>query len=258
MPTDNNVLVFRCLNPECAKLIRVRRPAVSGIYPVVCPHCSTRKLLKLQGEETTVESSQPGEPTPESSERPLAGSPPPLDFSAAAPIAMRDDFLTGQTYRFLCPHCGNQEIGFKSEQVGHKEFACPLCKGRITADVRGKTKVWNPAETGLLVRGRLVMLRKGWFNKKFHLGLGSYTVGRYDESEMSDFSVRNDSGISRRSVRIDVNQTAAGFTFKMTVVRATNPVLHNNSELSVGESVYLNFGDSIMMGRTRFRFERDE
>ena len=82
-------------------------------------------------------------------------------------------------------------------------------------------------------------------------------MGRYDENEMPDIAVKNDSTVSRRSVRIDVTHESNGFIFKLTVLNATNPVLHNSNPLAKGEAVSLNFGDTIVLGKTKFRFEKD-
>ena len=71
-------------------------------------------------------------------------------------------------------------------------------------------------------------------------------------------AIKNDSTVSRRSVKIEVNYTSSGNTFKLTVLKSTNPVLLNGNALAKGEAVSLNFGDIITMGKTRFRFDRDE
>ena len=55
-----------------------------------------------------------------------------------------------------------------------------------------------------------------------------------------------------------MNYTSSGNTFKLTVLKSTNPVLLNGNALAKGEAVSLNFGDIITMGKTRFRFDRDE
>ncbi len=109
-----------------------------------------------------------------------------------------------------------------------------------------------------MFKGKLTLLRKGWVNKNYHLNEGKNVIGRHDESEMSDISIKNDSAMSRRSVEIEVRRTDKGYLFKLTVLKATNPVLHNNSPLMAGESVSLNFGDSIVIGKTKFRFDKDD
>lgn len=247
---DQSILAFKCLNPECGKLIKLRRPAKSGIYPVTCPYCKVQKKLNIKGLDAFQETSD--ESGAATSEGPV------LDNSSKSAITLSDDFLVGETYQFKCPHCGKQEIGLTSNKAGIKEFSCPLCKGKIIANVRLKTQVLEfEDETRQLIKGKLILLRKGWLNKDFPLGIGKHVIGRYDESEISDISIKNDNAMSRRSIRIDVDPTEKGFVFKLTVLKATNPVLHNNTPLVNGESILLNFGDTIILGKTKFRFDKD-
>ena len=87
------------------------------------------------------------------------------------------------------------------------------------------------------------------------LSEGRNTIGRYDEDVNSDIAIKNDPSMSRRSVEIYVLHSMKGYEFKLTVLKATNPVLHNGHPIADGESVSLNFGDSIVMGKTKFRFD---
>lgn len=248
--SDNTILVFKCLNRDCGKPIRLRRPVKSGVYPVTCPHCKIKKNLSIKGLDSFTEDA--GEK--DNGDSASANLP---DNSSKDVITLPDDFIVGEVYKFMCPHCGKQELGINSQKAGHKEFQCPCCKGRIAANVREKTHVVGSDETNPFIKGKLVLLRRGWLNKDYHLDAGSHTIGRYDESEMSDIAIKNDSSISRRSIKIDVNQTTKGFTFKLTVLKATNPVYHNDSKLSIGEAISLNFGDTIVLGKTKFRFDKD-
>lgn len=247
---DNSLLVFKCLNPECEKLVKLPRPPKSGIYLVTCPYCGIQKKLNLKGLDAF---------PPENDPARAENNPGEINDNSGKPVInLKDDFICGELYKFLCPHCGKQELGVNSHKPGHKEFACPRCNGKIGAEVRDKTKVVIIDDlTEPMTKGKLILLRKGWLNKDYPLGIGSHTVGRHDPSMMSDISVKNDSSMSRRSIKIDVNQSSKGFTFKLTVLKATNPVLHNNVALQGGETVSLNFGDSIVLGKTRFRFDKD-
>lgn len=244
---DSSISMFKCLNPECGQLIKLRRPAKSGVYPVTCPHCQTKKNLKIKGLDA-FEGGNPGSPSPNA--RP--------DNSERPTLALPREFIVGEECRFVCPHCGKQEIGFKTEKALKKELACPYCKGKIAVSVRAKTDILETdVQGGSFIKGKLVLLRRGWLNKNYPLSAGSHTIGRYDEAEMSDIAIKNDRGMSRRSVKIDVVQSPKGYMFKLTVLKATNPVVHNGVPLSIGESVLLNFGDSIVLGETKFRFDKD-
>ena len=245
---DNTILAFNCLNPNCKKPIKLRRPQKTGIYGVKCPHCGYQAKIKLPGEDKIHIENQ--------SQRPTILVP---DNSSKARITVEDGFIVGYEYKFGCPHCKKQEIAFNSQKAGHKEFACPLCHGQLAVDVRDKTKVLDlDSETIQFLKGKLVLVRRGWINKDYPLLAGKTIVGRDDETAPSDISIKGDSSMSRRSIEILVQQSEKGYTFKLTVLNVTNPVLHNNKPLMKGESVSLNFGDTILLGKTKFRFEKDK
>lgn len=106
-------------------------------------------------------------------------------------------------------------------------------------------------------RGKLVQLR-GIFLKNIthNLKLGENTVGRYDEEIPSQIMVKGDNTISRRSVSIHVRLQGENFVYSLRVLKSTNPVVVQGREITNGEEVYLNFGDIIQLGRTKFRFEK--
>lgn len=109
----------------------------------------------------------------------------------------------------------------------------------------------------LLSSGQLTLLRRGWFNKTFSLPVGKHSIGRKDAELPSEISVGDDPSMSRQSAEIEVIPSGNGFFYTFTVLHAVNPVLHNGNELVEGECVSLNFGDTIQMGRTKFRFDKD-
>lgn len=263
---DPNIVYFQCLNPECAKPIRMRRPLKSGIYTLTCPYCGFSKKFNLKGMDA-YEGTNQGQPqqqqTPQQGPQPQTEQQPPQqpkvpDFSKAEPISLEEDFFINEACKFTCRHCNKQEMGFNTPNPGKREFECPYCHGRTILLVRDKTKsILTPAGKPM-ANGRLVLLKKGWFNTKYTLSPGSYTIGRFDNVVNSDIAVKNDPTMSRRSVKIEVIPSEKGNTFKLTVLKSTNPVLHNDEELPQGDSVSLAFGDTIVLGKTRFRFEKDE
>ena len=250
---ENSILAFKCLNPECGQQIKLSRPAKSGVYSVTCPHCHTKKQLRLKGMDAVSNTSESKSASCAAQKQ----QPQTPDYSEAATKEIAEDFIVNESYSFKCPHCSKQEIGFKTDKPGHRTINCPYCKGKIGLDVRPQTAVITISEQLQLYRGKLILLRKGWLNKDFHLSEGKNIVGRYDESANCDIAIKNDTSMSRRSVEIEVVRTEKGFTFKLTVLKATNPVLHNGNPLIAGESVSLNFGDSIVLGKTKFRFDKD-
>lgn len=91
--------------------------------------------------------------------------------------------------------------------------------------------------------------------KKFVLKEGTYVLGRKDVNCPSDIEL-NDKEVSRRSVVIEVVHKEDGYFFKLTVKKATNPVLYNNQPLGESESILMNYGDSIQLGRTVINFSK--
>lgn len=256
MATNNSILVFKCLNSDCGQMIKLPRPSKSGVYNVTCPHCKVQKKLKLKGLDAF-----PNAPVQNANiSAPQGNSQATVsNNSANPPIEIDRVFFVGESYKFECPHCHKQELGMNPQKDGHKEFACPLCHGKIALYVRRKTNTIAPDfNSSPMIKGKLVLLRKGWLNKDYHLVEGKQIVGRFDENEVSDIAIKGDSSMSRQSIEIAVIKTSNGYKFKMTVLKAKNPVLLNNKPLTVGESLSLNFGDSITLGRTKFRFDQDK
>ena len=46
--------------------------------------------------------------------------------------------------------------------------------------------------------------------------------------------------------------------FEITVKNASNPVLVNGQEITIGSSTYLNYGDTILVGNTTLTFKRND
>lgn len=217
--TDTEYLTFNCLNPGCGKLIKMKRPGKSGIYAVTCPHCGMKKPLRFKGTEAA--ETPLGAPAAAA----VSGSPHPADTPQPAPQP--------------APH--------PTPAPTSTQVAANLPAPPDTAD----RDCFND------FRGKLTLLRKGWLNKSFPIGIGRHLVGRHDPAAMSDISIRNDSGISRRSVEVKVEFGDHGYSFKLTVLKATNPVLLNDAPLSPGQSATLSFGDIITLGETRLRLDKD-
>lgn len=245
MANDKNIIIFKCPNKECGKRLKVSYPAKSGIYTLTCPYCKHQFRANC-----------PAKPGAQS--QPKDNGVP--DNSAKPPKNM-GEFPPNTREVIVCPHCNKQKIAFSYPTEGEQTFSCPKCKGVIAVEIRGHTYVVTDTVTSSSpfkpVKGRLRLVRKMRPSKKYTLPEGTTIVGRYDEDTQSDLAIKGDSSISRRSVKIEVEREAAGYTFKMTVLKATNPVLHNNAPLHVGDTVYLNFGDTITLGTTVLHFEKD-
>ncbi len=104
-------------------------------------------------------------------------------------------------------------------------------------------------ETGMLVWGGF------WKKKKFVLHEGQNWIGRFDRNKPSDVMV-DDEFVSRRSACIEVAMFRGAYSFKFTVQKTLNPVTVNGRPLQPGQSVYLNYEDYIVMGKTTFFFKK--
>ena len=251
---QKDILIIQCQNAECGKKIKLRRPDKGGIIRIACPYCKKAMAIRLPDPTPKMDNGQ-DTPVNEPPQQPSGQDRP--DNSQATPMSPEGEFKVGQRYEFKCPHCKKQPIGYTPQESGEKAFPCPYCKGRIVVEAKSKTRIMSPDESVCLIRGKLTKLRRGWFNSSYPLKSGTTTVGRTDSSVPSDISLDGDATISRRSIEIDVTTTEAGNRFKLRVLRTTNPVLVNSERLNEGESIQLNFGDIILLGKTRLRFDKD-
>jgi len=188
---------------------------------------------------------------------------------------MRDKAEVGKVYLMECPAC------HKSSMVKAKESkpficTCNYCKTK-TVIVGCQTSSQQPqaaqpqqagnkdkqeslptdkiriyggkAQTsGKLVWGGFLQ------RKSYLLHEGANYIGRNDSEIPSDVTI-DDEYVSRRSILIEVTPAAKGYTYKLTVMKCTNPVLINGKEQQVGNSIYLNYGDTILVGNTTLTFK---
>lgn len=108
------------------------------------------------------------------------------------------------------------------------------------------------------LRERIYLTHITWFglrNQRFQLYEGTTTIGRYDEDDTSDIMIRGDETMSRKSVAIIIEEEEGIFDYKLKVLNATNKVKVNDQRVKEGSVVYLDFGDIIMLGNSKFKFD---
>lgn len=241
---STEIVVFECHNTLCGHVLKLRQPDTGGVYPVKCPFCGAVRKVRFKGKDKDKEKDKEKEKS--------------TDKEISVPSV---SLILGESAKFPCPHCG-QPLKFTPQKEGVQEFSCPRCHGRVRSEARARTRLldYEPQEDfgkkDRTIAGRLILLRRGWLNKNFPLPVGRHTLGRADRSMPSDISIEGDMAMSRRSVVIEVFPTPQGRMFRLTVLNATNPVLHNGTALRQGEAVSLNFGDTLELGHTRFRFDK--
>lgn len=168
--------------------------------------------------------------------------------------------MAKQTIRcsVVCHKCKQQMNVIMPEKPGKYFVICsnPDCKARVSFTWAGEKKANIPSN------GQLTQIKRLSRNKTFRLMEGDNIIGRADKEYPSKISIKDDEYISRQSVNIEVIRTSKemskGYMFKFSVLRASNGVWHNQRLLKVGESIYLNYGDNIVLGKTHFRFEKLE
>ena len=238
---------YKVICPHCNIVEIPIRSETAGKGVIKCPHCKGTSVLKIKVLETSHSSSSSG--TSNSS----GGN----NNASNQPIDLGDEFYINQSYTVTCPHCKEGSLTISQESSGQGIALCPKCQGRVSFTARKPTEMIIKSELIQRFKGKLILLRRGWLNKDYPLKNGRNIVGRYDESKVSDIAIKGDSSMSRQSVEIEVDHHDKGYSFKLTVRNSTNPVLHNNKPLALGDSISLNFGDSIILGKTKFRFDKD-
>ena len=173
----------------------------------------------------------------------------------------------GKEYFIICPVC-NSQTHIKPEEKGVHIEVCAKCKAQLGYNASLSVKSENKEETEERVTeinrvlshkgnagngGRLVWGILGLHSE--NLSVGKNIIGRNDKDTPSDISI-DDAYMSRRSISIDVEKNLSSYTFKLTVLKAANPVVVNSHELHVGNSIYLNYGDTIKLGNTVLTFKK--
>lgn len=284
----NNPLNVKC--PKCGQELRVANPGKPGTFQVKCTHCEQTLTLQLKPQPLHMAMGPANSPAPKpgTTQVPLL-----TDVVSAANgkgYEVRTEVKTDMNYALTCPECG-QHVLFKLSKPGKFGVKCRQCnaffqvategtKQQAAAQQKPAAASQQPqrmaaaqpaapadAEQQPAKKQKTQVNRKGnrypgiltWGNifnrKKFQLHEGSYMIGRKDDGAHSDIELKDDS-VSRRSVLISVTRRENGYFFKLTVKQATNPVLLNNRQIAVGESIYLRYGDALQLGRTVINFNK--
>ena len=166
-------------------------------------------------------------------------------------------------YKWVCPHC-NTIVGFvvvnpeqveeQKEQLNQDASIEEPVGSKEAKEESSKPHTKKIDNENLCNLGELTW--GGFFSRKHYpLRVGSIYIGRKDDGEPSDLQLE-DSYVSRRSALLEVLSSDKGFLFKLTVKHASNPVYVNSSEISVGNSIYLNYGDVLIFGKTKMTFKK--
>ena len=226
------------------------------IIEVVCPYCSSKLMLKKKTEVVSKTITCPG---------PNCGKELHICF---------DVTKDPQTYKIVEETKGMEN---KKKDTVYKKNAnteeFPADSDHKKKTVYGKDKhqtphnIYNDMDDEETVvkhkkrhrlRERIYLTHITWFglrNQKYRIYEGTTTVGRFDEDNPSDISIRGDETMSRRSVAIIIEEEDGVYDYKLKVLNATNKVKVNDKNVKEGMEVYLEFGDIIMLGNSKFKFD---
>lgn len=199
---------------------------------------------------------------------PILGAPVRVDGGA---YVVKNLAFVDKIYTVVCPKC-QKPLLIKAPSAKTFKANCKTCGTSVY--YRGKEQPRQQSasqETKLQERdadkpnptykyGRPeARLEWGGFLSRKHYNIqrsGKHYIGRDDDELRSDISIQ-DEYVSRRSVLIEaIPKGGNECLYKLTVKSASNPVLINGQAKDVGESIYLNYGDTILVGNTTLTFKR--
>jgi len=189
---------------------------------------------------------------------------------------------TGESCCWLCPKCRKVYTETPSEP-GVLRHRCDVCNAITYITVDGKSPAQPPDSTTdeetVIARppqkplspqstqqsqptpqiGDIseAVLRWGstFRHKTEPLRMGCNIVGRNDPKALSDINI-DDNEVSRRSVRIDVDFINGLYSYRLTVMRATNPITVDGAVVQPKQTVDLHYGQTIVMGQTTIKFKK--
>ena len=269
-------VLITCPACGCVFPYRVLR---TGNAIISCRDCKSPLLLRIQPKSIPQE-----QPVPKPAAKPEKNSSQPAIQNASllgvahlgsdGNYVVDNHAMPGVPVRIKCGKCGKMHM-LNPSSAGRKSISCVACGTSIVFTVDDPSAVSHvkvatakaPKEPQVTVALRdrdkqhaMGAITFGGFmgikRKAIRLRVGQNTIGRIDAEKPSSISF-NDSFMSRQSAMIDVmpaDDIRAGYRFLFRVLNAANPVYVNKQQYAVGDSVYLNYGDIIRLGRTTVRF----
>lgn len=164
---------------------------------------------------------------------------------------VKEPAIVNRHYMVNCPKCGKSLL-VVTEKVEPFLVYCEACKVRIkikaAKEGTGKIPIRKNESNGKLVWLGMLKIRK------FVLREGDNYIGRKEPGALSDLNLK-DKYASARSICISVKHSEEGYSFHLTVHKATNPVLVCGKEYAEGHGIDLNYGDTIVLGNTTLTFK---
>ena len=249
--------------------MRMRNPMKPGVYKVTCVACNNAFHVKIVDKTQPV---PPVPPVPQPEPQPAPQEDLIVKYCTSCGVKLRIRNPKPGEHQIKCPKCGNlvayqwQPTSQPTPQPAPQPAPQPVPQPapqpapQPDNDADGKTKVLGIGFNKVLVTGQL-LLKKGFMKHDEVFDLSEardYIIGRNDPMALSDINV-DDPTMSRQSVKISASVSNNGsFLYKLCVLRSTNKVMVNGRPVSQGDSVFLEFGDSFVLGRSTFVFQKSK
>lgn len=251
---SQEIIQIKC--NRCGQVFPVYKPEDNLHNTVYCPNCKNKITLMLNPVDVQVGGYE---------QFPTLGQALPVPEKNNL-YYIKETAVAGKRYSISCGCCGKKMV--VAAQPGINKKICPECQA-VTAFGTGDLKNRQQAsqqksekkptqkiadggqicDSAELTWGRLFSFHH------YPLKPGVYYIGQKSVEKPSDIQL-DDPYASRRSVSVEMMPQGGGWTYKLNVHKATNPVLVNSMNIPEGDSIYLNFGDTITMGKTRLTFKK--
>ena len=281
---------FEFICPSCGKNVKVRKPQTSGTYRITCPYCGESNHMQLPGLDEIEITAEPvaeaeaaaPEAAPAAAQTPKAEPnrargvhrypiqiPPEPGFKPKPGAGAGSDFglKPGPAPRPGANPAGRPMPGSAPRPAARPmPEPAPAPRPEPVAPVVPPAPVYEasaPSSTTPLSSsinhrnrmGNLVQLGR-ISNTTFKLKEGPNIIGRFDPADPGDINIKGDNTMSRRSVELNVQVSPAGIRYAVRVLKAANPVLLNERPLDPAfDRPFMNFGDSLQLGQTKFRLD---
>lgn len=276
---------IKCANAECGHSFSFVYPEKPGKYKVKCPKCGHENHIKMPSETEEQANQKPADkPQPQLKEGLQTDSSYLLFCKGnGCQLPMRVKKYQVGLNHVTCPKCHtvNEFTIEPSDEalLRCQDSACgkPLqrpngdngffqqkceCGQSYTIEMKDGHVVSVKKETMAFPlspnvdQAPMKLVVGNIFKKRVYmLTKGVHIIGRDDANEQSDFALK-DPTVSRRSLEIKVNSEGGSLLYKMTLRHATNPVYHNSVLLCEGDEIYLNYGDTIKLGKTLIKVQK--
>lgn len=167
----------------------------------------------------------------------------------------------------VCPHCS---VKLKVDETrippALRAFKCPKCGGSISVSiVKQATTPDDVGDTVLIPKvggrtktvGKLCIKNSNEGEISFPLKEGVNIIGRNSKTSNATIKIlTDDRSMSREHARIEVvPDFKGGYRHFLSDFGSKNHTFHNDNQLNKGDSVILQPGDFIVIGKTALFFE---